>query len=693
MVMRKLYLILALFSLMSIRLAAQDSLKTVPLDEVVITGQIEPQAINESVFTVKSINSKRIETQGAVNLADVLSNNLNITLTPNKADGTTSISMLGLNGQYVKVLIDGVPFVSVDGNGNNADITQINMNNIERVEIVEGAMAVSYGANAVAGVINLITKKSSTTKSFSIQEETVGDEYGLKKGRHIQTLSFGETINNKLSFQVDLRRNDFRGLQGKYEGKDYSKSDDRRGYDWHPKVQYAGSASLRYRLKSLNAQYRFDYFLQTLNNYSRQVFQDEHPATGITNPYARDRRNTNKRFTHSLNLTGNIGKARYNIISSYSGTDVDQDLFTRRILTDTEENNQRTESFLKSAMSRGDFAHFVHNKYFDFAVGYEYTYESMRSADISGGSKSINNVAGFVNVEWSPIPELTIRPGLRTMYNSLYPSPLIYSANVKYDAPKDFDIRFSYGRSYRTPNLTELYYYFVDVNHDVQGNPNLSPEDGHTYSLDVNKPYRIGSTQITSSLKVFYNDISDQITLSVVNEVPLKYQYINVERFKSKGFTWANEFQVGRFTANAGLSYIGRYNQLEKEAEDSEKFLYSTEINTNLTYSIEKANLLVGLFYKHTGKIEQYVLDSETKKYRKGKTDAFDWLDLTLTWTASKNIQIAGGAKNILDITNVRTTSGSSGAHTSAPTNVGLAYGRSYFLRATYTFNRNNNPN
>jgi outer membrane receptor for ferrienterochelin and colicins len=233
----------------------------------------------------------------------------------------------------------------------------------------------------------------------------------------------------------------------------------------------------------------------------------------------------------------------------------------------------------------------------------------------------------------------------------------------------------------------------VDTNHDVQGNPNLSPEDGHTYSLDVNKPYKIGSTQTTSSLKVFYNDISDQITLSVVNEVPLKYQYINVERFKSKGFTWANEFQVGKFTANAGLSYIGRYNQLEKEAEDSEKFLYSTEINTNLTHSIEKANLLVGLFYKHTGKIEQYVLDSETDKYRKGKTDAFDWLDLTLTWTATKNIQIAGGAKNILDITNVRTTSGSSGGHTSAPTNVGLAYGRSYFLRATYSFNRNNNSN
>jgi outer membrane receptor for ferrienterochelin and colicins len=687
--MNRFHFILVSLLLTATNLVAQDSVKTVSLQEVVVTGQFEPQAINESVFTVKSINSKRIEAQGAVNLADVLSNNLNITLTPNKGDGTTSISMLGLNGQYVKVLIDGVPFVSVDGNGNNADITQINMNNIERVEIVEGAMAVSYGANAVAGVINLITKKSSTTKSFSIQEETVGSEYGIKKGRHIQTLSFGEKINEKFSFQMDLRRNDFRGLQGNYEGKDYSKSDDRRGYDWHPKIQYAGSASLQYRLKSLSARYRFDYFYQTLDKYSRQVLQDEHPATGITNPYARDSRNTNKRFTHSLNLTGNIGKARYNIISSYSGTDVLQDIFTKRILSGLEEENYLTKSFLNSAMSRGDLAHFIHNKYIDFAVGYEYTYESIRSADIDGGSKSINNVAAFVNAEWSPIKQLTFRPGLRTVYNSLYPSPLIYSVNVKYDAPKDFDVRFSYGRSYRTPNVTELYYYFVDVNHDVQGNPNLSPEDGHTFSFDLNRQYKIGKVQTTSSLKAFYNDISDQITLSVVSEVPLKYQYINVERFKSKGFTLANEFQVGKFTANAGLSYIGRYNQLKEEAAQSENFLYSAEINTNVTYSIEKANLLVAFFYKHTGKIEQYVLDATTNEYRKGKTDAFDWLDLTLTWTATKSIQIAGGAKNILDITNVQTTASSSGAHTSAATNVGLAYGRSYFLRATYTLNKN----
>ena len=69
-------------------------------------------------------------------LADILNYNLNITITPNPATGRSAISMFGLDGQYVKILLDGIPMASDNGIGNNIDITQINLEDVERIEIV-----------------------------------------------------------------------------------------------------------------------------------------------------------------------------------------------------------------------------------------------------------------------------------------------------------------------------------------------------------------------------------------------------------------------------------------------------------------------------------------------------------------------------------------------------------------------------
>lgn len=656
------------------------------LDEVVVTGQFAPQSINQSVHTVKAIDRARIENQGAVDLADVLSNNLNITLTPNKSDGRTSISMLGLDGQYVKILIDGVPFAGVDGNGNNVDISQINLNIIERIEIVEGPMAVNYGANALGGVINLITKKSALN-SISIQEETVSSEYGLKQGRHIQTLSLGHKFKNGLLLQGNFQRNDFKGFRNGYSGEDHSVNDNTRGFDWHPKLQYSTGAAIGYKTDHVNINYRYSFFRQTLNLYSRVIFPDEHPSSGLENPFSLDDRNITDRFNHSLNISGRIKQqVNYNIISAYTGVEMEQLTLRKRILTDVEEeiiNSQ--DRFLNSLTSRGNFTNFFKGDELGLELGYEYTHENVKAEDIDGTSRNLDNIAGFASIEWLPTKLLTVRPGLRFFYNSIFSSSPIYSLNVKYQAPHDFDIRASVGRSYRTPNLTELYFYFVDANHDVRGNAGLNPEDGYGISVDIKKNITAGKTLASSSIKLFYNDIQDQITLSVVNQEPLQFQYINIDRFKSKGVSFSNRVIHGQLSLNAGISYIGRYNQFHEDEESLQEFLFSPEINFNATYTFPKLGLTVAGYYKHTGQVEQYVFDADAEDFRKGRTNSFNWLDFTTSWKTLKHLTIQAGVKNLLNLTDVNTTSGSAGAHTDAPQSVGLTYGRSYFLKLGYT--------
>ena len=168
-------------------LAQEDSTKTKDLGEVVITGQYKPQSLKNSVYQVRVITKDRIQKQGATKLQDVLSNELNIRFSQDLATGGSDINMLGLSGQNVKILVDGLPMVGRQGTSNEININQIDVNTIERIEIVEGPMSVIYGADALAGVINIITRKGGPGK-FSVTaratEETVGKEYGVKGGIH-----------------------------------------------------------------------------------------------------------------------------------------------------------------------------------------------------------------------------------------------------------------------------------------------------------------------------------------------------------------------------------------------------------------------------------------------------------------------------------------------------------------------------
>ena len=103
-----------------------------------------------------------------------LRNELNIRLSQDNILGT-SMSMQGLGGQNVKLLIDGVPVIGrQDG---NVDLAQIDLTGIERAEIVEGPLSVNYGTNAFAGTINLITRKGGgrpATLKALVYTEQVG---------------------------------------------------------------------------------------------------------------------------------------------------------------------------------------------------------------------------------------------------------------------------------------------------------------------------------------------------------------------------------------------------------------------------------------------------------------------------------------------------------------------------------------
>ena len=103
------------------------------LEEIVVTGQYAPISESNSVYKVKVINQDYITSRGAISLPQVLNSQLNLRLQEDGVLGS-SINIQGLGGENVKVLIDGVPVVGrLNG---SVDLSQINMNNVERIEVI-----------------------------------------------------------------------------------------------------------------------------------------------------------------------------------------------------------------------------------------------------------------------------------------------------------------------------------------------------------------------------------------------------------------------------------------------------------------------------------------------------------------------------------------------------------------------------
>ena len=131
------------------------------IKDVVVTGQYGVSSSKNSLYEVKVITSETLKAKGANNLREALQNELKIDLGNDQVFGS-SMSTNGISGEGIKIMVDGVPIVGkLDG---KLDLSQININNIERIEIVEGPLSVLYGTDAMGGVVNIITKSFQTEK-------------------------------------------------------------------------------------------------------------------------------------------------------------------------------------------------------------------------------------------------------------------------------------------------------------------------------------------------------------------------------------------------------------------------------------------------------------------------------------------------------------------------------------------------
>jgi outer membrane receptor for ferrienterochelin and colicins len=626
------------------------------MPDIVITGQNTPVLATQSVYKVNTISSTQIAQRAAVSLNDVLNYEMNNFVANDNILGS-SLSIGGIGGQNVKILVNGIPLAGRE-NG-NIDLGQINMNNVKRIEMIQGPMSVIYGSNALGGVINVITNQAGKKLNGGLKTytESIG-RYNL--AGNISTSKKGHSL------QTSFARNFFQGWTPD-NGED-------RFQLWKPKTQYLADLQYTYAFKNGKISYYGSYLNEKITN----------KGTPIINPYegyAFDEYYRTVRNIQSVSTELNLGKyEKLNLLESFSTYHRTKNRFKKDLVTlaQTEtksEGDQDTTRFnnvnLRGTLSSSRF------KNMELLAGYEYGYEAGKSYKLSADKQDIAEIGLFVSSLYK-YKKVNIQPSFRYIYNNRYASAFTPALHTKFDITEHTQLRASYARGFRTPAMKELYLQFIDQNHTIIGNPDLKPEIGDHYEIGFENLKKIGNASVTFTMNAFHNEIKNLISLAVYNNHGVLRKYSNIAQYNNWMLNgqakWKNRHLV--VAAGAGYTYVEKSSIVPQHT--------ILELTNTISYNFTQYKAGINFNYKYNSAQPVMTVDNQFLF-----TDPLHIANLSLQKSLFKNtLQCQLGVKNLFNIQNATLNGAatSSGSPHSSASGMQLFPARSVFVELGYQF-------
>ena len=469
----------------------QEEATHIKTDEVVVTASRTKQEVKESPSSVEVITREDIDKMGAENLAQALQLALGIDTQENAMVGNRS-SIRGMNTNQTLILIDGrrVRTENTSETMNFYELKRINMDDVERIEIVRGAASSLYGSEALGGVINVIKKhpgkmRTAVTLDWTSRQSDEGIRFDSGKlgkwalsgsfkhmGVREQGTDAGSNMYGKKNFfnldgRMEMTKNKWLDVFFDYLTEDlYMKDSLTQGTDYDHKrfstgVKYSGRDK------------RGDYEMQVYYTYF-----DKHQRT-------------RERANHHLNSF--------------------DDMKFNSLIFDGRRSIQVAKDHL-------------------LTFGGEYRKEDYESTRIKGsntrklegvtnqlGDSSMDFAAFYLQDEWLASPRWLIIPSLRWDYNSEFGNELTGKLGTTYKITKDVRFKANIGTAYRAPTASELYFswhHTPNARMDVQinGNPNLKPEKALNFDLG----FEMEKDKTFGKITYFHNKVDDLINIDTV---------------------------------------------------------------------------------------------------------------------------------------------------------------------------------
>ncbi|MBE9487572.1 MAG: TonB-dependent receptor [Bacteroidetes bacterium] len=468
------------------------------MGQVVITGTRTERHFSEAPVLTTIISEREIEKSASVSALEALQDNIpGIIITPNGMGDNMRIK--GLNSRYILILVDGERLVS-EGAGGNINLNQIGVDNIKKIEMINGASSALYGANAVGAVINIITKNP-------IHKIEAGAKVSYQNNNTLKTMVDVGSNLKKISTRASAFRNSSDGFGG--DGDD------------------SGAYAARYADYGGNLKFGYKPVERADINFVGRFFRHEtfNPEESMS-------------VSHSLTNKMSVGlNGGYKSLNSKNNlrVSINYDNFLDYDVLE-QKSDEKSKKNSAGYFSTRAVNTFRPNEKWEVVGGIEYNYEKNYATKTLGSeptTKSIDDVNLFGQAEYEFLKNFDVVAGARYTYNTQFKSALTPKLSLKYSVA-GFNFRGGVGTAFRAPSIKELYY---DFNHNgmfwIYGNPNLKAEKGVYLSLSAE--YTKGL--FNASVSGYYNDITNKITqYDVINSMGgnEKY-YVNVSSATIRG--------------------------------------------------------------------------------------------------------------------------------------------------------------
>ena len=485
------------------------------LETVVVTATRTPKPLKDVPIITRVISAEEIARADVVHIGELLETELPGLEFSYSMDQQVSLNMQGFGGNSVLFLVDGERMAGETLD--NIDYNRLNLDNVERVEIVKGAASSLYGSNAIGGVVNIITREPAEPWSVSLNTRysTLGEK--------VASLSAGFRAG-KLSGLTNAQYVQSDSISLKNDG-DYSKVYGSWNYNVKQQLVYRPLDNLKITGKA--------------GYYFRQ--RDASP----------DVKDNYRDFSGSLKAEYDLAE-NDDLTVSYTFDQYDKSNYMVAGSRDVREYSNVQHNV------RALYAHSF-GKSDNLVFGGDFMRDYLMSYQFSDGAKAQYTGDLFAQLDWSPTDRLNFVSGLRFDYfsdrNLFHASPKL---GIMYKI-SNCSVRASYAGGFRAPTLKEMYMNFNMANiFMIYGNPDLEAEESHNFSLSAEYMTRRHNITLTG----YWNLVDNRITTAWSDA--LKGQlYTNMAPLQVAGFD-LNFSAAYDFGLKYRISYTFTHEKIEK---------------------------------------------------------------------------------------------------------------------------------
>ena len=442
------------------------------METVVVTGTRTPKLLKDAPIVTRVITADDIRKADATNIGDLLQAELPGIEFSYSMDQQTSLDMQGFGGNAILFLVDGERLAGETLD--NIDYSRLNLDNVERIEIVKGAASSLYGSNAVGGVINIISKETEEPWNLNLNgrygshnDQRYGGTVAFRAGDFRNSLNVQHTSTDPIdvgSVGKDGEENDFSRVYGN------------RTWNFKERLVYTPTDKLR-----LTG--RLGYFFRERDKSTSSKDRYRNFSGGLRGNYTFSQRN-GLELSYSFDQ---YDKSDFDPVQDYDLRDYTNVQHTLRALYNHSLNERNT------LIVGGDFMR-------DYLMSYQFT---------DNGSHEQYTADAFAQFDLNPVKNLNIMTAVRFDYYS--------EADVKNTSSKlgimykwrNCSLRASYAGGFRAPTLKEMYMDFNMANvFMIYGNEDLKPESSQNFSLSAE--YLKSRYNVT--LTGYFNLVDNRIT-------------------------------------------------------------------------------------------------------------------------------------------------------------------------------------